>query len=389
MPENLALRDFLRRFRRSLPMPFVPGNRVSLLVDGRAFFDGIIAAIATAERNVLVETYILRADKTGWRVAAALAERAQAGVEVALCYDAYGSIGLDRTLIEYLNKAGVKTLEFRPISVWRGIWPWRKRNHRKSVIIDTRLGVVGGQNICDDYASIEDGGKGWRDTAVQIEGPSVAQLEAMFRRMWHEHDGAELKTTSQQPPTYAEGHQVRFLGNFARRDRSFIRKAYILAILGAEKHIRICNAYFVPDRVITRALIRAARRGVNVEIIIGAATDVQAVLHMSRGMYSRFLLNGIKVYEWSDRILHAKTAVIDNDWSTIGSSNLDNLSSFRNLEVNATILGPRVASALSDQFELDRARSRAIEPEKWAQRPWVQRIVEWFFSHFRGLFSGN
>jgi cardiolipin synthase len=389
MSSHVALREFFRRFQRALPQPFVPGNRVTVLVDGRAFFDGVLAAIASAQRNILVETYILRADKTGWRVAAALAERAQAGVEVAVSYDAYGSIGLDRTLIEYLNKAGVKTLEFRPISVWRGIWPWRKRNHRKSVIVDTRIGIVGGQNLCDDYASIEDGGKGWRDTAVQIEGPSVAQLEAMFRRMWHENEGDQLITASQSPPTFSEGHNVRFLGNFARRDRSFIRRAYILAILGAEKHIRICNAYFVPDRVITRALIRAAKRGVNVEIIIGAATDVTAVLHMSRGMYSRFLVNGIKVYEWSDRILHAKTAVIDNEWSTIGSSNLDNLSSFRNLEVNATILGPRVANTLVDQFELDRARSRAIEPESWANRPWVQRIIEWIFSHFRGLFSGH
>jgi cardiolipin synthase len=215
------------------------------------------------------------------------------------------------------------------------------------------------------------------------------QLEAMFRRLWATYRGAQLTTSSHTPEPYPEGHQVRFLGNFARRDRAFIRKAYIMSILGAEKTIRICNAYFVPDRVLTRALIRAARRGVRVEIIIGAATDITAVLHMSRGLYSRLLLNGIKVFEWHDRILHAKTAVIDGVWSTIGSSNLDNLSSFRNLEVNATILGERMGGALDDQFEIDRARSTAILPELWARRPWVQRIVEWFFGHFRGLFSGN
>jgi cardiolipin synthase len=385
----LALRDFFRRFQRALPLPFVAGNRVALLVDGGAFFKAVDEAIASAQRTVFVETYILRADKTGWRVANALADRARAGVECALVYDAYGSLGLDSALIDFLREAGVKTLDYRPISPFRGIWPWRKRIHRKSVIVDARIGIVGGQNICDDYAAVEDGGKGWRDTSVRVEGPAVVQLEAMFRRLWAESRGQELTTSSHTPEAYAEGHQVRFLGNFARRDRAFIRKAYILAILGAERRIRICNAYFVPDRVLTRALIRAARRGVRVEIIIGAATDVTAVLHMSRGLYSRLLLNGIKVYEWHDRILHAKTAVIDGEWSTIGSSNLDNLSSFRNLEVNATILGERIGGALDDQFEIDRARSTAILPELWARRPWVQRIIEWFFGHFRGLFSGN
>lgn len=385
----MAIRDFLRRFQRALPLPFVPGNRVTCLVDGGPFFSGIEEAIRSAARTVFVETYILRADKTGWRIANALIERSKAGVEVALCFDSYGSLGLDRALIDALNAAGVKTLEFRPISPLRGIWPWRKRIHRKSVIVDARIGIVGGQNICDDYAAIEDGGKGWRDTSVRVEGPAVVQLEAMFRRMWAEAKGAELTTASHAAEPFPEGHQVRFLGNFARRDRAFIRKAYVLAILGAEKSIRICNAYFVPDRVLTRALIRAAKRGVKTEIIIGAATDITAVLHMSRGLYSRLLFNGIKVYEWHDRILHAKTAVIDGEWSTVGSSNLDNLSSFRNLEVNATILGERVGGALDDQFELDRARSHPILPESWAKRPWVQRVIEWFFGHFRGLFSGN
>lgn len=385
----MALRDFLRRFQRALPQPYVPGNRVSMLVDGAAFFRGLEEAIAEAKRTVFVETYIIRADTNGWRIAHVLAAKAREGVEVALAYDGYGSLSLDPQLISELKAAGVKILEFRPISVWRGIWPWRKRNHRKSVIVDTRIAIVGGQNLCDDYAAVEDGGKGWHDVSVRVEGPAVVQVEAMFRRMWAEQRGVMLATSSQTPDPYPEGHQVRFLGNFGRRERAFIRRSYILAILGAEKYIRICNAYFVPDRVLTRALIRAARRGVRVEIIIGAATDVRAVLLMSRGMYSRLLFNGIKVYEWHDRILHAKTAVIDGEWATIGSSNLDNLSSFRNLEVNATILGERVGGALDDQFEIDRARSHAILPELWAKRPWVQRVIEWFFGHFRGLFSGN
>jgi cardiolipin synthase len=381
----MALRALLRRGQRWLPVPYVGGNRVSLLVDGGAYFSALLHSISEARRSVFVETYIYVADKTGWRVAEALVERARAGVEVALIYDGYGSLTLDSKLVRYLRDGGVKTLVFRPISLLKGIWPWSKRNHRKSAIIDGRTGIVGGQNISDNYASIADGGHDWRDTGVRIEGPAVTQLEAMFRAMWSRFGGVPLASIPETTPPYPEGHDARFLGNFARRDRAFIRRQYMLAILQAERSIRIANAYFVPDRVLLRALIRAAKRGVKVELLIGAATDVVAVLHISRSLYAKFLKHGIAVYEWHDRVLHAKTAVIDGVWSTIGSSNLDTLSLFGNFEVNAVILGERVGRALEDQFDVDIARSRPILPDVWRRRPLIQRAAEWFFGLFRRL----
>jgi cardiolipin synthase len=379
----MALRDFLRRGQRWLPVPYIGGNRVELLIDGGAYFPMLLQSIASAKRSVFLETYIYVADKTGWRVAEALVERAKAGVEVALVYDGYGSLMIDSKLVRYLREGGVKTLVFRPVSILKGVWPWSKRNHRKSAIVDGRIGIVGGQNISDDYASIADGGKNWRDTGVRVEGPAVAQLEIMFRAMWTRFGGVPLQSRPEVAEAYPGGHHVRFLGNFARRDRAFIRRQYVLAILQAEKSIRIANAYFVPDRVLLRSLIRAAKRGVKVELLIGAATDVLAVLHISRSLYDKFLRNGIQVYEWHDRVLHAKTAVIDGVWSTIGSSNLDTLSLVDNFEVNAVILGDRVGRALEDQFDMDVARSRAVLLDVWRRRPILQRLAEWFFGMFR------
>lgn len=378
-----GLSDLFRRPHRRVPFPYVGGNQVHLLIDGGAFFGAVLEAIAAAQRSVLVETYILASDKTGWRVSEALAAAARRGAEVALCYDGYGSFAVDYRMIKSLRDAGVRTLVFRPVSITKGVWPWTKRNHRKSVIVDSRIGIVGGQNIGNDYAALEDGGKDWRDTAVRVEGPAVAQLESMFRATWSRYGGAPLASAAEIAPAHPDGHDVRFLGNFARRDRAFIRRQYLLAILAAQRTIRICNAYFVPDRVLRRALIRAARRGVQVELLIGAATDVFAVLHVSRGLYERFFLHGIRIYEWHDRILHAKTAVIDGVWSTIGSSNFDNLSFFTNLEVNAVILDERVGQAMDEQFDRDIARSRAINMDLWRRRPLIQRIAEWFFGLFR------
>lgn len=377
----MALRDvFKRGFERRGRSPFVEGNRVELLFDGGPFFRRFIEAVKQAERYVYIESYIVVADTTGWRVAKALAEKAREGVEVAFCIDGYGSLTLDASYLELLRDAGVKVLLFRPPSLTKRRWPWRKRNHRKIVVVDGRVGIVGGMNISDDYASVEDGGRGWRDTAVAVEGPAVAILESMFRRVWATNGGEDLQSVYRSAPPDPDGEAVRFLANFGRRDRAFIRRAYLIAIIGAESSVRIMNAYFMPDRVLVRALIRAARRGVRVELILAGATDVKSALYASRSLYSKLLKHGIDVYEWSERVLHAKTAVIDGMWTTVGSSNLDYLSSFRNLEVNAGIIGERIGSDMEKQFALDRARSKRIELEAWKQRPFWMKTVEWFFS---------
>jgi cardiolipin synthase A/B len=374
-----------RRFRRRRETPFVAGNRVTVLVDGGPFFEAYLAAIAEAKSYILIETYILRADETGWRIAEALAAKAKDGVEVALSYDSVGSFGLDETFVEFLRAAKVKVHEFSPVSIIDGAWPWRQRNHRKMLVADGTIGIIGGMNIADDYAAKEQGGQNWRDTGAQIEGPAVAQLEAMFREAWRKNAVLPITSTAGTIEPFPGGRIVRFVGNYARRDRAEIRRSYIRAIMDARHTIRIANAYFSPDPVILRALTRAARRGVQVEIITAGATDVWPVLAVSRGLYGHLLRAGIAVYEWHERILHAKTAVIDGQWSTIGSANFTHRAFLLDLEVNATILGPEIGKQMDDLFHADRSRSAKIDRALWKQRHWVERLIEWFFGFFRRL----
>ena len=373
-----------RLFRARRQTPYVSGNRVELLIDGAAFFECLIETIAGAKRYALVESYIFANDAIGKRVADALIERAEAGVEVAVHYDGFGSLGLGRELPGRLAAGGVKIHEFRPMRLFAR-WPLNKRNHRKSLVVDGRVGLVGGMNISDDYAAPEDGGRGWHDAAVKIEGPAVLQLESIFRDLWSKHAKIRLETPPGFAAQYPDGHEVRFIENKGRKDRAAIRRAYLRAIVGAQRTVRITTAYFSPDRLLLRALCKAARRGVAVEIITAGATDMKPVLQIARGLYGRLFRAGVKIYEWHERVLHSKTAVVDGQWTTIGSANLNHRTWLLDLEVNATILSPEIGAQMDGLFVVDRARSRPIDRALWRSRPVTQRMLEWFFGLFRRM----
>jgi cardiolipin synthase len=375
-------RSPLRLHRRQTAL--LRDNRVELLIDGGPFFSAVVDAIESAKEYVLMETYIVADDKTGRRIQEALIERAAAGVEVAFVYDAFGSLGLDQKYINILHEAGVKTHKFRPFTFMR-IKRWAKRNHRKMLVVDGRIAVVGGMNISDDYAALEDGGQAWRDTAVCVQGPAVAQLEELFRKMWTLNSRQILRSLACKPPSFSGGHQVRFLANYGRADRADIHGAYLHAIKDAQKTIRIMTAYFTPDRRLLAALGRAAKRGVAVEIITAGATDLEVILHASRGLYANLLRHGVRIYEWHERVLHAKTAVIDGQWSTVGSANLNHRTWLLDQEVNATIFGEKFAKQMDQQFASDRARCKVISRQTWKARPRWRRLVEWFFGLFRRL----
>lgn len=356
-----------------------------MLVNGGPFFDCLVDVIERAKTYVYLESYIVVADETGWRVARALVDKAQQGLEVAVCFDGFGSIGLERGLTDALRRAGVKILEFRPVTPWFGRWPWTKRNHRKLLVADGRIAIVGGMNISNDYAAEADGGRGWRDTSVRIEGPAVTQLDSMFREMWSDYSQDVLRALPGMPGRFDSGHLARFIGNYGFRGRAEIRTAYLHAILKAENTVRITAAYFSPDRGLLKALLGAAERGVEVELITAGATDVELVRLAARGLYSRLIRGGVRVYEWNDRILHAKTAVVDGRWSTIGSANLNHRTWLVDLECNVSILGSAIGAEMDARFEADRARSEHIALAKWRSRPWHQRVLEWFAGLFRRL----
>lgn len=360
-------------------------TRASLLKDGLQTFPSMLAAIASAEKTICFETYILRDDTTGKRFAQALQERARAGVEVNLIYDGWGS-SISEDFLRHLESDGVRTLHFQPVRffgpIGRAVARLKRRNHRKSLCVDGKIGFTGGLNISDDYASVEDDGQGWRDTHVRIEGPPVAELERLFLQTWRNYKGAALDERRYVRPRVPPG-RVRIIGNAFRADRKDIRKAYLTAMGSAQQNIYLTHAYFMPPAKIVRALMLAARNKVRVAVILAASTDVRPVLWAARGLYDRLLQAGVEVYEWEGRILHAKTAVVDTKWATVGSANLDSLSLRQNLEVNAVFEDPKFAAAVERMFEEDLAQCRRITAEWMSERPLAEQLLSWFAFQFR------
>ncbi len=370
------------------PFAVVPvgSHTLALLKDGAQAFPAMLSAIALARSTVCLESYIVRADKTGNRFFAALKERARAGVEVSLLYDAWGS-SIAAEVIADVELAGVRTLAFHPLR-FSGkrravLGRLARRNHKKSLIVDSGVAFMGGINISDDYAPLADGGGGWRDTHLRIEGPAALELEYFYLRTWKRGGGDDLTHHRYGSEARRPDPRVVIVTSDARRGRSSIRHAYHEAISKAKQRIWITNAYFLPSLRLLGALADAARRGVDVRIMVAGATDVPAVLYASRSIYEVLLNAGARLFEYTGRILHAKTAVVDGCWSTVGSSNLDAQSLRMNLEANAIVRSDRFARALEAMFEEDLRGAEEITKEHWERRSVLSKAVSWGAYLFR------
>jgi len=358
----------------------VGAHRLRLLRDGEQAFPAMLEAISRARSTICLETYILREDAIGEQFAKALGERARAGVEVNLLYDAWGSSVSDEYVLR-LREAGVRLLEFRPVlDTLRNLQRVRqvvRRNHRKSLIVDSMTAFTGGINISDEYASKETGGGGWRDTHLELVGPAALELQWFFLRTWRRAKGAALDDARYGYEGRRPDPSVRVVTSDMRKGRAGIRDAYKHAIRSAEQRIYLTNAYFLPSLNFLRALADAAKRGVDVRIMVAGTTDVAAVLLASRSIYGHLLKAGARLYEWEGRVLHAKTGVIDGRWSTVGSSNLDQQSLLTNLEANAIVEDTRFAEAMETMFQEDLAFCREITAEAWENRPPWERAASW------------
>ncbi len=361
------------------PQHITEGNDVRLLVNGGAVYPAMLEAIAGAKETVNLETYIFAADQTGWQFAQALAQRARAGVEVNLLLDGLGSIGLSSDLMSHLSEAGVRITWYRPLAPWRRGWGWWRRDHKKILVADGEVGFVGGLNIGDDYAPEERGGRGWRDTHALLQGPVVRQLQLAFLHTWDKAHGPPLRHRLhlKQPEPPADAPAL-ILTNGLKRQRRQIRRAYLHALKRAEEYIYISNAYFIPGVGIRRRLRLACKRGVDVRILVAGTSDVPVVTAAARHLYGRLLRWGARIFEWSGPMIHAKTAVVDGRWATVGSSNLDMLSMRYNLETNVVVLGDALAEPLRERFleDTDHRHAREVTLEQWRQRPWLQRVVQ-------------
>ena len=370
----------------------VSGNRVTLLHDGEQAFPAMLEAIAEAKREILLEMYWFASDEVGRQFADALISKAEAGVFVRVIYDAVGSIQSDNSMFAKMREAGCEVEQYNPIAPWRArfrIGLLNNRDHRKLLVVDRQVGFTGGVNLGDEWAPESAGGAGWRDDTIRIEGPAVKQMCDIFDFGWRRI--VEPPTSARprlRPPVdtgLGEGSRVRVLANHYFRERRAIRQAYLRRIESAERSVCITNSYFVPDGRIRRLLARAVDRGAEVRVIVPGKSDVPAVRHAARKLYGRLLEAGIQLYEWQGPNLHAKTAVIDGAWCTVGTYNLDSRSMRFNLEVVAAVEDAAVAGAMEERFNVDLERTEPVTYEDWRRRPLHQRMLDDFFYRFHKL----
>lgn len=382
---------------------FIHAEAARLLIDGRQAYPDMLDAIGNARETVDLETYILQSDRTGERFSEALCAAAKRGCRVRLLYDDVGSMGLSPRYVERLLSAGVHVRVFHPLRLWRPSWALNRRDHRKILIVDHRVSFSGGLNISNDYASREDGGGGWRDTHVRLDGVRVAlELEAVFGQGWRlgrqqflaegavKTEDALLRNkyrersvatvvacdTGQGIGRRAGSVAVEVVSNQEFRHRRRIRRAYLHAIRNAHRYILIENAYFIPDRGIRRALLRAVQRGVKVAVAVARHNDVAVAAMASRALYGELLAGGVRLFEWPETMLHAKTAVIDDAWSVVGSYNLDHRSLFHNLEVVIVLADADFAARLREQNLADLKQCRELTLDEHEARPWWQTLLD-------------
>jgi cardiolipin synthase len=396
--EELARRGeptgiFVRHLAREeaiVGSPLTTGNEVTLLQDGPATYRAMVAAIEAAQDHIHMETYILDDDEVGQRFAQALIERRHQGVQVRLICDSAGTFATPRAFFDRLVEAGVEVVEFNPLSPLRAgpDWTLNRRDHRKLLVVDGRVAFLGGINISSVYSGGSfsrrppprpEGILEWRDTDLQLRGPVVAELQKLFLAAWAGQNGPAVTATDAFPAPQAVGGQVvRAIGSSPDDAYSLIYATLLSAIDSAETSVHLTNAYFVPDPQLLAALEAAAARGVDVTLILPGRTDSWLVFHAGRGYYERLLRAGVKIFERRGVILHAKTALVDGVWATVGSTNLDWRSFLHNSELNAVVLGADFGAQLQAMFAKDLAASDEIVLAQWRERGLSLRARELF-----------
>ncbi len=389
--DGFPVEDMLRIEQGITNRPLVAGNRVELLKDGPETFEAMFAAMKAARHHIHIETFILDDDRIGSLLADILIERRQAGVEVRLVYDSIGALAAAEEYFSRLRHHGVQLYEYHPLSPTDIIRIWRlnNRHHRKITIVDGRVGFTGGLNISSVYTKPSSGEirslqQGWRDTHVKVEGPAVAQLQRLFVAFWARiHDAPPLDGPEYYPPLEEQGEQlIRLVDSKAGDAEVDIYKLYLAAIDNARERIWITQGYFSPDRRILDALKRAARRNVDVRLLLPGLTDSWVTRNSSRAHYSELLIAGVRVFERRDALQHPKTAVVDTIWSTVGSANLDYRSFLHANEANLVIWGRDFAEKMETLFLADQEQNTEINYRIWQQRPLREKVVEFFASLF-------
>lgn len=371
------------------PVLLGDGTLVQLLKDGealRAAFD----AIRSAQRLVCVEVYIFESDETGRRFADLLCQKAAEGVRVYLVYDSFGSLRTDRQMFRRLRQSGVRVVEFHPIRPWECRFSWRpgNRDHRKLVLVDDEIAWLGGLNFGNEYGGPWVAGEKavrtvepWRDTAVGLRGPGVAELATAFKKTWrYMQRGGRIKRCEH----IHDGPDHDVLATVACLS-SPLRPRLHAAFGAARKSIDLTMAYFAPDDDLVAELCAAAARGARVRLMLPSVSDLHMLVVAARSYYARLLEAGVEIYERQQAILHAKTFVIDGCVSTVGSTNLDYRSIEYNNELSITLRSEAFGRQMVQLFENDVHFAQKIDPAHWRRRPARDRLGQWLVSRARYL----
>ena len=384
--------DMLQRYSAVIESvsesPLTKGNKVTLLVDGAATYAAMFKAVENARDHINIETYTIEdiEDEAGQKFADLLLQKQAEGLQINLIYDSLGSFTTPAAFFQRLRDGGIHVVEFNPQNPLkaRGKWRLAKSDHRKMLIVDGRVAITGGINFSRVYSSGPSGAGDekeaqmpWRDTDVQIEGPAVAEFQKLFLDTWQKQKGATLSDRNYFPDLKEGGNAlVGALGSTPGEANRITFIMYVAAITFAENSLHLTHAYFVPDAQIMKALTEAAKRGVDVKIILAGTTDRSLALYAGQYHYSDLLKSGVKLYKRRNVLLHAKTLVIDGVWSTVGSTNMEWWSFSSNDEVNAVILSREFAIEMEKMFAKDLAQSDQIRWEEWKKRPLLSRIWE-------------
>jgi cardiolipin synthase len=350
------------------PPAMVDSTEVQIYTEGSSVFEAMLAAIEGARETIYLETYIWKGDELGERFKEALVRKAREGVAVYLIYDTFANLVVPKSFLRFPGELNVL-----PYRAWRRPWhalDFRRygRDHRKILVVDDTIGFVGGYNIGELYRTR------WRDTHLRLVGPEVDDLVHAFVDFWN------VNRSSHHPvlelPSRAWSAELRAYRNDPVRLIFPIRSIYIEAIEQAQKHIFMTQAYFIPDEAILQALMRAARRGVDVRVLVPWQSNHVLADWLARHTFDRCLRSGVRIFGYQGAMIHAKAATIDTVWSMVGTANIDRLSLAGNYEINMEIFSREVAHSMEAIFSCDLTNAIEILPEEWARRSWIARASE-------------
>ena len=379
LEHNLTVDDpeFINTMAGAAGVPFVDGNSVVLLNNGDRFYPVMLEAIEKSERSITIEAYIYWAGEIGLKFANALAAAAQRGVRVKILLDAVGSSSISAEILQILEKGGCNVAWYNPIR-WNHLRRLNNRTHRKSLIIDGRVGFTGGAGIADHWTGDAHDDKHWRDLQIRIEGPAVRPLQTGFAQNWLECTGELVTGPFFYPaPVNAGKLSLQTIMSSPETGASTVRVMYCLALSAARKTIDIANPYFVPDHVSIDLFRDATKRGVRVRVMVaGTSNDTVMARLNSVRLYGAVLEAGVEMYEYNRTMMHHKIMIVDGLWSTVGTSNFDNRSFSHNEENNVSAVDEGLAQSLLASFEKDLAVCDRITLDGWRRRPIAHKAIE-------------